>query len=309
MGRRGLGRGLSALISAGDSVGGLRFEEVPVSAIRPNTHQPRRNFSETSIKELAASIREVGILQPLVIRSTETGFELIAGERRLRAAKEAGLDRVPVLIRQAGETESMEMALIENLQREDLNPLETAAAYQALMESFGLTIEQLATRLGKSRPAVANTLRLTSLPKALQALVLEEKLTEGHARALLARGDKKQVLSEKQMLQVVERVRVDKLSVRRTEELVREELAGPHERPKAEAGFREERPFVAEYGEASQRIQDVLMLPTSVRSSRQGGKLEIRFRKQEELEALVALLTASGDRLNDSPDGVPRPVR
>jgi ParB family chromosome partitioning protein len=137
VGRRGLGRGLSALISAGDSVGGLRFEEVPVSAIRPNTHQPRRSFSETSIKELAASIREVGILQPLVIRSTETGFELIAGERRLRAAKEAGLDRVPVLIRQAGESESMEMALVENLQREDLNPLETAAAYQALLDSFG----------------------------------------------------------------------------------------------------------------------------------------------------------------------------
>src|ERR671921_3018477 len=132
VGKRGLGRGLSALISAGDSVGGLRFDEVPTSAIRPNAHQPRRNFAEDSIKELAASIREVGILQPLVIRSTEAGFELIAGERRLRAAKEAGLDRVPVLIRHAGEGEAMEMALVENLQREDLNPLETAAAYQAL---------------------------------------------------------------------------------------------------------------------------------------------------------------------------------
>src|ERR671938_382285 len=158
VGRRGLGRGLSALISAGDSVGGLRFEEVPVSAIRPNTHQPRRNFSETSMKELAASIREVGILQPLVIRSTEGGFELIAGERRLRAAQEAGLDRVPVLIREAAESESMEMALVENLQREDLNPLETAAAYQALMDGFGFTKDQLAHRLGKSRAAISNTL-------------------------------------------------------------------------------------------------------------------------------------------------------
>ena len=141
-----MGRGLSALIATGESVGGLKFEELPTSAIRPNTRQPRRSFPEGGIKELAASIREVGILQPLVVRSTEGGFELIAGERRLRAAKEAGLDRVPVLIRQAGENESMELALIENLQREDLNPLETAAAYQALMEGFGLSKEQLEVR-------------------------------------------------------------------------------------------------------------------------------------------------------------------
>src|ERR671938_601030 len=206
VGRRGLGRGLSALISAGDSVGGLRFEEVPVSAIRPNTHQPRRNFSETSMKELAASIREVGILQPLVIRSTEGGFELIAGERRLRAAQEAGLDRVPVLIRQAGEGESMEMALVENLQREDLNPLETAAAYQALMDGFGLSKEQLAHRLGKSRAAVTNTLRLAQLPEPVRAMLQDGKLSEGHARALLG------LESEEQMVQLAQRVQRERLS-------------------------------------------------------------------------------------------------
>ncbi|HEY0129625.1 MAG TPA: ParB/RepB/Spo0J family partition protein, partial [Rubrobacteraceae bacterium] len=185
MGRRGLGRGLSALIATGESVGGLRFEELPTTAIRPNTRQPRRSFPEAGIKELAASIREVGILQPLVVRSTADGFELIAGERRLRAAREAELDRVPVLIRQAGENESMELALVENLQREDLNPLETAAAYQALMEGFGLSKEQLANRLGKSRAAVSNTLRLAQLPERIRALLEEGKLTEGHARALL----------------------------------------------------------------------------------------------------------------------------
>ena len=302
-----MGRGLSALISAGDSVGGLRFEEVPVSAIRPNTHQPRRNFSETSIKELAASIREVGILQPLVIRSTETGFELIAGERRLRAAKEAGLDRVPVLIRQAGEGESMEMALVENLQREDLNPLETAAAYQALMDSFGLTKEQLAARLGKSRAAVANTLRLTRLPESIRALVLEEKLTEGHARALLARDSGRQTLTETQMIQIVQRIQSEKLSVRRTEELVREELEGAQEEEPKGDGAQEEqrREFVEEYGEASRRIQDVLLLPTRVRQSRRGGKLEIRFREMEELEALVALLTANSVETGEMAERVP----
>lgn len=292
MGRRGLGRGLSALISAGDSVGGLRFEEVPVSAIRPNTHQPRRSFSETSIKELASSIREVGILQPLVIRSTETGFELIAGERRLRAAKEAGLDRVPVLIRQAGEGESMEMALVENLQREDLNPLETAAAYQALMDSFGLTKDQLASRLGKSRAAVSNTLRLTRLPESIQKMVLSERLSEGHARALLA------LETEERMLRVAEKVQAEKLSVRKTEEMVRDELSSrSQENTRFEEKPQQEPPtLIDEFGEASKIIQEALMLPTRVRPSRKGGKIEIRFREREELEALITLLTSNGVR-------------
>lgn len=297
MGRRGLGRGLSALISAGDSVGGLRFEEVPVAAIRPNTHQPRRNFSETSIKELAASIREVGILQPLVIRSTEAGFELIAGERRLRAAKEAGLDRVPVLIRHAGEGESMEMALVENLQREDLNPLETAAAYQALMDSFGLTKDQLAARLGKSRAAVTNTLRLTRLPESIRAMVLTDKLSEGHARALLG------LETEKHMLRVAGMVQAEKLSVRKTEELVREQLAEPDESQEATEKSRDKPESYDEYGEASLQIQDALALPTRVRASRRGGKLEISFRQKEELEVLVALLTANNGRNANSVDG------
>jgi ParB family chromosome partitioning protein len=272
----------------------LRFEEVPVSAIRPNTHQPRRQFLETSIQELAASIREVGILQPLVIRSTESGFELIAGERRLRAAKEAGLDRVPVLIRQAGEGESMEMALVENLQREDLNPLETASAYQALVDSFGLTKEQLASRLGKSRAAVTNTLRLMRLPESIRALVLTGKLSEGHARALLG------LETEERMLHLAEKVRAERLSVRKTEELVREGLAEPQGSPEVKANPRAERKEPDRYREISRRIQDALTLPTRVRPSRKGGRVEIRFREEEELEALVALLTADSIENNHS---------
>jgi ParB family chromosome partitioning protein len=298
VGRRGLGRGLSALISAGDSVGGLRFEEVPVSAIQPNTHQPRRSFPETSIKELAASIREVGILQPLVIRSTEGGFELIAGERRLRAAKEAGLDRVPVLIRHAGEGESMEMALVENLQREDLNPLETAAAYQALIDSFGLNKDQLAARLGKSRAAVTNTLRLTRLPESIRTMVLAEKLSEGHARALLG------LETEEHMLRVAGKVQAEKLSVRKTEELVRDQIAEPRASQEATEKSREEPASYGEYEEVSRQIQDALTLPTRVRASRSGGRLEIRFRKQEELDELVALLTANSAGNAKSVDGV-----
>ena len=285
MGRRGLGRGLSALISNGENVGGLRFEEVPVAAIRPNTHQPRRSFGEAGIKELAASIREVGILQPLVIRDTENGFELIAGERRLRAAKEAGLDRVPVLIRQAAESESMEIALVENLQREDLNPLETAAAYQALMDSFGFTKEQLAVRLGKSRTAVTNTLRLTRLPASIRALILEGELTEGHARALLSLEE------EEWMLRVAERIISEKLSVRRTEEVVREELSDPTSAEAPQEASPRPSP-VNQYADVSKQLQQALGLPAKVKASRSGGKIEIRFRSGAELDGLIALLVA-----------------
>lgn len=282
MGNRGLGRGLSALISTGESVGGLKFEEVPVSAVRSNSYQPRRNFPQSGIQELASSIREVGILQPLVVRSTETGFELIAGERRLRAAREAGLERVPVLIRQAAENESMELALVENLQREDLNPLETAAAYEALMEGFGLSREQLAHRLGKSRAAVTNTLRLAQLPPGIRDRLLDGKLTEGHARALLGLD------GEDQMAQLADRVQAEKLSVRRTEELVREMLSGEAqsqpEPPQEKPGERED------FYEASRQLQEALELPVRIKPHKKGGKLEIRFRKEEELEALLALL-------------------
>ena len=267
---------------------------MPISAIRPNTHQPRRNFAEAGIRELAASIREVGMLQPLVIRSTETGFELIAGERRLRAAKEAGLDRVPVLIRQAAESESMELALVENLQREDLNPLETAAAYGTLMDGFGLTKEQLATRLGKSRAAVTNTLRLMRLPESIQALVLAQKLSEGHARALLP------LEAEEAMLRVAQKVQDGKLSVRKTEEIVREQLAQPQTEPSEQSEAKG--PEAAdEYGEASRRIQESLGLRARIRSARKGGRLEIRFRDRDELEGLLALLAPTESAGNERP--------
>jgi ParB family transcriptional regulator, chromosome partitioning protein len=280
VGRRGLGRGLSALIATGESVGGLKFEELPTTAIRPNTRQPRRSFPEAGIRELAASIREVGILQPLVVRSTSEGFELIAGERRLRAAKEAGLDRVPVLIRQAGENESMELALVENLQREDLNPLETAAAYQALIDGFGLSKEELANRLGKSRAAVTNTLRLAQLPERLRALLEEGKLTEGHARALLG------LETEEQMVHLAQRIQAERLSVRKTEELVREYLSGAQEAPQPQE--RSETPV--EFDDVSRLMREALELPVRVKPLRRGGKVEIRFREKEELDALMTLL-------------------
>lgn len=282
-----MGRGLSALIATGESVGGLKFEELPVSAIRPNSRQPRTSFPEAGIRELAASIKEVGILQPLVVRPTPGGFELIAGERRLRAAKEAALERVPVLIRQAGEDESMELALVENLQRENLSPLETAAAYQALMDGFGLTRERLARRLGKSRAAVTNTLRLVQLPERIQALLGDGKLSEGHARALLG------LQTEEEMTHLAQRVVDEKLSVRRTEDLVREMLGSPREPSSATPQRGGTTPD--EFHQASRLMHEALELPVRVKSLKSGGKVEIRFRQQEELQALVSLLTAQDD--------------
>jgi len=285
VGKRGLGRGLSALIATGESVGGLKFEELPVSAIRPNSRQPRSSFPEAGIRELAASIQEVGILQPLVVRPTPGGFELIAGERRLRAAKEAGLERVPVLIRQAAEDESMELALVENLQRENLSPLETAAAYQALLDGFGLTRERLARRLGKSRAAVTNTLRLVHLPESIQVLLNDGKLSEGHARALLG------LETEEQMTRLAQRVGAEKLSVRKTEELVREMQGSPGETSRATPQGGSTTP--EEFHQASRVMREALELPVRVKGLKSGGKVEIRFRKTEDLQALVSLLTSS----------------
>ena len=220
---------------------------------------------------------------PMIIEPRPGGRwfrDLIAGERRLRAAKEAGLDRVPVLIRQAGENESMELALIENLQREDLNPLETAAAYQALMEGFGLSKEQLAHRLGKSRAAVTNTLRLAQLPEGIRTLLEEAKLTEGHARALLG------LETEEQMVHLAQRIQEERLSVRKTEELVREHLSGARETRQTRQ--RSETPV--EFDEASRLMREALELPVRVRPLRRGGKVEIRFREKAELDALMMLL-------------------
>jgi ParB family chromosome partitioning protein len=221
------------------------------------------------------------------VRPTPGGFELIAGERRLRAAKEAGLERVPVLIRQAGEDESMQLALVENLQRENLSPLETAAAYQALMDGFGLTRERLARRLGKSRTAVTNTLRLVHLPERIQALLNDGKLSEGHARALLG------LETEEQMTRLAQRVVDEKLSVRKTEELVREMLGSPEETSSTMPQRGSMTPD--EFHQASRLMREALELPVRVKGLKTGGKVEIRFRQTEELKALVSLLTSRFD--------------
>jgi ParB family transcriptional regulator, chromosome partitioning protein len=216
--RSGLGKGLGALIpqeASGNKDSVLR--EVPLASIRPNPLQPRTNFDEESMASLAASIREVGVLQPVLVRELGPGdFELIAGERRCRAARRAGLQSVPALVQESSDVRSLEKALIENLHRDDLGALEEAAAYQQLIDGFGYTHEQVATRVGKSRATVTNTLRLLQLPAGVQRFLAEGLISAGHARALLATPDRS--LQE----QLAKRAAAEGLTVRAVEDLVRE---------------------------------------------------------------------------------------
>ncbi len=223
--RSGLGRGLGALIPSemmGDRT--ATFVDIPVTDIRPNSHQPRNHFDEESLVTLTASVRELGVLQPILVRTSEgtSSYELIAGERRWRAAKRAGLPTIPAIVRSASEMASMEQALVENLHRQDLNPLEEAAAYHALIDEFGLTHEALATRVGRSRAAISNTLRLSQLPSAAQKLVAEGQLSAGHARALLGTPDRnfQEALARRAV--------AEQMSVRGVEEAVRARTEGSH---------------------------------------------------------------------------------
>ncbi len=216
----GLGRGLGALIPPRSGIEDgdqTTFQELPIGAISPNQRQPRTQFDEEALAALTASVRELGVLQPVLVRPSGGGaFELIAGERRWRAAKRAGLSLIPAIVRTVDDTLSLEQALVENIQREDLNPLDEAAAYQQLLEDFHLTHDELASRVGRSRAAISNTLRLFQLPPTVQRLVAEGRLTAGHARALLTTPDR----SYQEAL--AQRIVTDGMSVRAVEEAARQ---------------------------------------------------------------------------------------
>jgi ParB family chromosome partitioning protein len=220
--RSALGKGLGALIpTEAASDRGSALLDIPLSAIHPNPLQPRENFDEESLASLTASVREVGVLQPILVRRDGDGYELVAGERRWRAAKRAGLVTIPALVRTADDVASMTQALVENLHREDLNPMEEAAAYQQLIEDFGLTHEEVASRVGRTRASVSNTLRLFQLPPGLQRLVIDAQLSAGHARALLGTPDRG--FQE----QLARRAVSEGLSVRTVEEAIRHRAVEP----------------------------------------------------------------------------------
>jgi ParB family chromosome partitioning protein len=307
-----IGEGRSALGRAGGAGGEGRLRELPLAEIAVNRRQPRRNFSADELEELAASIRALGVVQPVVVRplqpaapaaaagdagpapagqapapSASSGhrYELIAGERRLRAAGLAGLEYIPALVRPADEIASLEIALAENVAREDLNSIEEAQAYAALVDEFGLTHERVAELVGRSRVAVTNLLRLLELPDDVQLMIEQGELSEGHGRALLALPD------HGQRRKVARLVASQGLSVRQTEALVKklnEEAPGgaaPAARP----------PAGPDFSDLVDELYGLLETPVRIRSGKRGGSIQIAFRSRGELERLVGLLRSLGD--------------
>jgi ParB family transcriptional regulator, chromosome partitioning protein len=272
--RHGLGRGLDALLPALEPAAGGALL-VPAGSIRPNPRQPRKDFSDVELQELADSIREHGILQPLIVtRGPGDEYTLIAGERRLQASRRAGLDRVPVLVREASDMQRLELALIENVQRADLSPLETADAYHQLADEFNLSHEDIAKRVGKSRVAVTNTLRLLKLPERARQALAAGQITEGHARALLA------LPTQQAQSAAVDTVLKRGLSVRQTEELVRK-LTG--HRPAKPAPPR----LPPDLRSLEKRLTESLGTKVAIRHGKRGGVVTLHYYSDEELDAIA----------------------
>lgn len=294
--KTGLGRGLGALLSTDDTAETLNalsapssISEIDIALIHPNPKQPRHDFDETALDELAASIASIGIIQPITLREEEDGsYLIIAGERRFRAAQRAGLASVPAYIRKVSDDAVMEMALIENIQREDLNAIEVALAYQQLIEAYHLTQEQLSQRVGKNRTTIANFMRLLRLPAEIQLALKEKKLTQGHARALLPIED------PEQQVKLFHRIVAQDLSVRKVEQMVRDYVEGrildfgegtqaPRKTPQ-----QEQKDLVEAMGEHLSNV-----FRTHVRMTRNDkgqGRITIPFRNDGELQHILALL-------------------
>lgn len=278
MSKRGLGRGLSALIPSAVPEEHSESHELDITQIQPNPKQPRTDIDEAAIAELADSISKVGLLQPIIVRPYGEGYQIIAGERRWRAAKVAGLDRVPVRMLTADDTSSLEIALIENLQREDLNSIEEARGYRRLLTDYQMTQAELADKVSKSRSAITNALRLLDLPEEVQELVYQGKLTAGHARAILSVPD------EALRLKLAAKLAEEGLSVREAENLARLFAAGQSERAP--------RPILPKsFKVVARKLRTVLGTNVRVKQNDKKGKIEIEFHGEEDLERIFRMLT------------------
>jgi ParB family chromosome partitioning protein len=272
-----LGRGLDALIPKDNREHGSATL-VGINEIRPNTLQPRRDFDDDAILKLAASIKEKGILQPIVVRQSGSGYEIIAGERRWRAAQRAGIIRVPVIVKEASDREALELALIENLQREDLNPIEEASGYQQLIDNFGLTHEEVSAQIGKDRSTITNQLRLLKLPEEVRRALIDEEITAGHARALLG------LQSIPEIMAALLAIRKQNLSVRRTEILIKNMT-----RAKPESEPVNENPYIVRI---TDELKGALSTQVRIKYNKGKGRIEIEYYTDDELERLASILLA-----------------
>ena len=290
MAARGLGKGLDALIPAGDKK--ITKEEntkgaetvVKITKVEPNRSQPRKNFDEDALQELADSIKQFGLLQPILVQDKGEYYEIIAGERRWRAAKLAGLKEVPVIIRNYSSQEIVEISLIENIQREDLNPIEEAQAYKRLLTEFNLKQDEVAERVSKSRTAVTNSMRLLKLCDGVQQMIIDDMLSTGHARALIPIED------PELQLQLAQRIFDEKLSVREVEKLVKNILKPAEEKPK-----KEEIPqsLIYVYQNIENKLKDKLSRKVAIspKGKNGSGKIEIEFYSNDDLEKLIEILS------------------
>jgi ParB family chromosome partitioning protein len=280
--KRGLGRGLGALLSSTPTEAETLIE-IPIDQVGANPNQPRKSFNSNGLDELAASIKASGIIQPVIVRRKGTNFELIAGERRWRAARMAGLDRIPAIVRTVSDAESLELALVENLLREDLNPMEEAEAYAKLLAHFHWTQEDLAQRIGKDRSSIANALRLLRLPETIQNDLRDGRLTMGHARALLALDD------PGQQMKLRDEILAQAWSVRATEDQVRavEQVSATPRRPKP--GRRRS----AELAALEDALQRALLTRVRIVGNERRGKIVVMYASADELERLAGLLQSA----------------
>jgi ParB family transcriptional regulator, chromosome partitioning protein len=307
--KRGLGKGLGALIPAApvsvgqgshgpgtressvsvasapaepETVGDAYFQELAIGSITPNPRQPRQNFDEDALEELAASIREVGLLQPVVVRPVMPGrYELVMGERRWRACQRAGLDHVPAIVRGTPDDDLLREALMENLHREQLNPLEEAAAYQQLLDDFNATHDELARKVGRSRPHISNTIRLLQLPGTVQRRVAAGVLSAGHARALLSLAD------PQEQVHLAHRIVAEGLSVRAVEEIVT--MGGQHQAKQRRAPAKH--PVTPALTELADRLSDALDTRVKVEQGQRKGKIVVEFASLEDLQRIVATMS------------------
>jgi ParB family transcriptional regulator, chromosome partitioning protein len=274
--RHGLGRGLGALLPQSEDVE-AKATELPIDAITPNPNQPRKSFDNAKLYDLSTSLGQTGVLQPIVVRRVGQGYQLIVGERRWRAAKLAGLTKIPAIIRDATDSQSLEMALVENLLREDLNPMEEAEAYQRLIAEYGWTQEELAKRVGRDRSSVANCLRLLKLPALIQADLREGRLTMGHARALLA------LSTSGEQLKLREEILAHSWTVRTTEQSIQQKRPRPMRRLRRSADL----------AAVEDQLRSALATRVRLVGTERAGRIEVAYTSREELDRLAALITSA----------------
>jgi len=275
MNKHGLGKGLGALIRENDQDVGASISELRITELEANQNQPRRNFDDQSLQELADSIKQHGVVQPIIVRKIDQNYQIVAGERRWRAARLAGLKSVPVVVKDYSNIQVMEIALIENLQRQDLNAIEEAIAYKSLIEEHDMTQEDISEKIGRSRSAIANTLRLLNLPEEIKEFVVQGKISAGHARALLSITDKKR------QIEIAQKIIEQQLNVRDIEKLV---MQKEKDEPK------KENKKSVEIIELEERLKKALATKVSIVHKKSKGKIEIEYYNNDDLERILELL-------------------